>query len=108
MPIAPILNPHRAHAQLCTTLYILLPIVSMPTAPMLNPRRAHVQPCTFYLRVCVHADRAHARPCTYYLCVCVCMQIVPMLNPDGVINGSYRCSLAGVDLNRWVLCTMWT
>eukprot|EP00931_Biecheleriopsis_adriatica_P054913 TRINITY_DN32366_c0_g1_i1.p1 TRINITY_DN32366_c0_g1~~TRINITY_DN32366_c0_g1_i1.p1 ORF type:complete len:1335 (+),score=285.54 TRINITY_DN32366_c0_g1_i1:164-4168(+) len=26
--------------------------------------------------------------------------IVPMLNPDGVVNGSYRCSLAGTDLNR--------
>ena len=26
-----------------------------------------------------------------------------MLNPDGVINGNYRCNLAGVDLNRqWV------
>jgi hypothetical protein len=25
-----------------------------------------------------------------------------MLNPDGVINGNYRCSLAGCDLNwRW-------
>jgi murein tripeptide amidase MpaA len=23
-----------------------------------------------------------------------------MLNPDGVIVGNYRCSLAGVDLNR--------
>ena len=23
-----------------------------------------------------------------------------MLNPDGVVNGNYRCSLAGVDLNR--------
>ena len=22
-------------------------------------------------------------------------KIVPMLNPDGVINGNYRCSLAG-------------
>jgi murein tripeptide amidase MpaA len=31
------------------------------------------------------------------------MQIVPMLNPDGVILGNYRCSLAGHDLNRqWV------
>ncbi|XP_076336256.1 cytosolic carboxypeptidase 1-like isoform X2 [Tachypleus tridentatus] len=27
-------------------------------------------------------------------------KIVPMLNPDGVINGSYRCSLSGEDLNR--------
>ena len=27
-------------------------------------------------------------------------KIVPMLNPDGVINGNYRCSLAGCDLNR--------
>jgi murein tripeptide amidase MpaA len=25
---------------------------------------------------------------------------VPMLNPDGVINGNYRCSLSGCDLNR--------
>lgn len=23
-----------------------------------------------------------------------------MLNPDGAVNGSHRCSLAGVDLNR--------
>ncbi|XP_078456197.1 cytosolic carboxypeptidase 1 isoform X3 [Lampetra fluviatilis] len=27
-------------------------------------------------------------------------KIVPMLNADGVINGSYRCSLGGEDLNR--------
>lgn len=27
-------------------------------------------------------------------------KIVPMLNPDGVINGNTRCNLAGVDLNR--------
>ncbi len=26
--------------------------------------------------------------------------IIPMLNPDGVILGNYRCSLAGCDLNR--------
>lgn len=28
------------------------------------------------------------------------IRIVPMLNPDGVIYGNYRCSLLGVDLNR--------
>lgn len=27
-------------------------------------------------------------------------KIVPMLNPDGVIIGNYRCSLSGLDLNR--------
>jgi murein tripeptide amidase MpaA len=27
-------------------------------------------------------------------------KIVPMLNPDGVIAGNYRCSLAALDLNR--------
>ena len=26
--------------------------------------------------------------------------LVPMLNPDGVINGNYRCNIAGFDLNR--------
>lgn len=29
-------------------------------------------------------------------------KIIPMLNPDGVIVGNYRCSLAGGDLNRQV------
>jgi len=30
-------------------------------------------------------------------------KIVPMLNPDGVIIGNYRCSLSGQDLNRqWI------
>lgn len=27
-------------------------------------------------------------------------KIIPMLNPDGVIVGNYRCSLVGQDLNR--------
>ena len=27
-------------------------------------------------------------------------RLVPMLNPDGVINGNYRCGLSGQDLNR--------
>ena len=30
-------------------------------------------------------------------------KVVPMLNPDGVINGNYRCALAGHDMNRrWI------
>ena len=30
-------------------------------------------------------------------------KIIPMLNPDGVIVGNYRCSLSGQDLNRqWI------
>jgi len=30
-------------------------------------------------------------------------KIVPMLNPDGVIVGNYRCNLSGADLNRqWI------
>ena len=28
-------------------------------------------------------------------------KVIPMLNPDGVINGNYRCGLCGGDLNRW-------
>lgn len=37
-------------------------------------------------------------------------KIVPMLNPDGVIVGNYRCSLAGGDLNRQVreICAILT
>ncbi|EPY82407.1 hypothetical protein CB1_000657002 [Camelus ferus] len=31
-------------------------------------------------------------------------KIVPMLNPDGVINGNHRCSLSGEDLNRQWQC----
>ncbi|XP_058667437.1 cytosolic carboxypeptidase 4 [Ammospiza caudacuta] len=31
---------------------------------------------------------------------CFIFKIVPMLNPDGVINGNLRCSLSGDDLNR--------
>ena len=27
-------------------------------------------------------------------------KIIPMINPDGVIVGNYRCSLTGRDLNR--------
>lgn len=34
-------------------------------------------------------------------------KIVPMLNPDGVVNGCHRCSLSGQDLNRqWVTPNM--
>ena len=28
------------------------------------------------------------------------VKIIPMINPDGVVIGNSRCSLAGLDLNR--------
>eukprot|EP00941_MAST-03F_sp_MAST-3F-sp1_P000147 g147.t1 len=31
---------------------------------------------------------------------CIEFYVIPMLNPDGVINGNYRCNLSGDDLNR--------
>nr|XP_056722075.1 cytosolic carboxypeptidase 4 [Euleptes europaea] len=31
---------------------------------------------------------------------CFIFKVIPMLNPDGVINGNQRCSLSGDDLNR--------
>jgi hypothetical protein len=34
------------------------------------------------------------------LCDTFVFKIVPMLNPDGVIVGNYRCALTGRDLNR--------
>lgn len=34
-------------------------------------------------------------------------KIIPMINPDGVILGNYRCSLSGQDLNRqWISATL--
>ena len=27
-------------------------------------------------------------------------KLVPMINPDGVFLGNYRCSISGLDLNR--------
>jgi murein tripeptide amidase MpaA len=30
----------------------------------------------------------------------IIFKIVPMLNPDGVIIGNYRCTLCGFDMNR--------
>lgn len=30
----------------------------------------------------------------------IIFKIIPMLNPDGVYLGNYRCSLMGFDLNR--------
>ncbi len=29
--------------------------------------------------------------------------VVPMVNPDGVVAGNHRCSVAGYDLNRQFL-----
>lgn len=38
----------------------------------------------------------------------IIFKIVPMLNPDGVFLGNYRCSYLGFDLNRqWQSPSMW-
>ncbi|VDK75053.1 unnamed protein product [Anisakis simplex] len=35
-------------------------------------------------------------------------KVIPMLNPDGVFLGNYRCSLLGADLNRhWLAPSAW-
>ncbi|KFO62790.1 Cytosolic carboxypeptidase 1, partial [Corvus brachyrhynchos] len=39
-------------------------------------------------------------PNAQYLRESYIFKIIPMLNPDGVINGNHRCSLSGEDLNR--------
>lgn len=40
------------------------------------------------------------RPEVPIICDKFVLYIIPMINPDGVVNGNYRCSLAGIDLNR--------
>ncbi|XP_031426873.1 cytosolic carboxypeptidase 1 isoform X2 [Clupea harengus] len=39
-------------------------------------------------------------PLAQSLRACFLFKVIPMLNPDGVINGNHRCSLSGEDLNR--------
>lgn len=45
-------------------------------------------------------DRTHDRRYSQQLRSQLVFKIVPMLNPDGVIIGNYRCSLTGKDMNR--------
>ena len=36
----------------------------------------------------------------------VCVEVIPMMNPDGVYLGNYRGNLLGIDLNRiWDRCS---
>eukprot|EP00347_Sterkiella_histriomuscorum_P013611 403364056 len=52
----------------------------------------------FLTKKCTYANRDKIRRAL--LCKTLA---VPMLNPDGVIVGNYRCSLSGQDLNRqWI------
>ncbi len=45
----------------------------------------------------------HTQKCSHNMScpeIDVVIQVVPMLNPDGVAFGNYRCNLGGYDLNR--------
>lgn len=66
------------------------------------PRLRHLQSLLSSAVVCQGVLRflTGFSPEAQYLRQHFIFKIVPMLNPDGVIAGNYRCSLAGVDLNR--------
>jgi len=99
-----------SHSVLCTTMGgIELDLLTI-TDPAVNPKEkklaalsARVHPGEVNSSWMMHgaielllADTEEARE----LRKRYVWKIVPMLNPDGVVLGNYRCSMAGLDLNR--------
>lgn len=104
-----------ARSLLCYTLAghrcDLLTITDMSSPPELVRQReviimsARVHPgetCASYIMHGVIQFLVSQNPLAAALRSSFVFKLVPMLNPDGVVNGNYRCSLAGCDLNRWV------
>lgn len=98
--------------ELCRTLAgnpvpLLTITAAQPSVP--NVTRPHV-----FLTARVHPGETNSswimkgiiefllsdKPVAHQLRSTFVFKLVPMLNPDGVINGCHRCSLAGQDLNR--------
>ncbi|XP_010221764.1 PREDICTED: cytosolic carboxypeptidase 4, partial [Tinamus guttatus] len=114
-------NPRKVYWRqqtLCQTLggnpCPLLTITAMPESKKRDDlEQFHSRPYVF-LMARVHPGESNASwvmkgtleflvssdPIADLLRKCFIFKIVPMLNPDGVINGNHRCSLSGDDLNR--------
>ncbi|XP_038041075.2 cytosolic carboxypeptidase 4 isoform X1 [Anas platyrhynchos] len=114
-------NPKKVYWRkqtLCQTLggnpCPLLTITAMPESKKSDDlEQFHSRPYVF-LMARVHPGESNASwvmkgtleflvsndPIADLLRKCFIFKIVPMLNPDGVINGNHRCSLSGDDLNR--------
>ncbi|EDV26507.1 uncharacterized protein TRIADDRAFT_22351, partial [Trichoplax adhaerens] len=107
--------------ELCLTLNgnvcNLMTITNSPNKERLNddkyvPRRPYI-----FLSARVHPGESNSSwimkglldfitsddDCAIQLRESYIFKIIPMLNPDGVVNGCHRCSLSGHDLNRcWI------
>ena len=73
----------------CTSTRLLLPSFTPPH----TPSNTHI-PAGLLSTLLGDSDEALKLRSRFVF------KIIPMLNPDGVANGSHRCGLAGVDLNR--------
>ncbi|NWX47061.1 CBPC4 carboxypeptidase, partial [Steatornis caripensis] len=114
-------NPRKVYWRqqtLCQTLggnpCPLLTITAMPDSKKRDDLEQFYNRPYVFLMARVHPGESNASwvmkgtleflvssdPIANLLRKCFIFKIVPMLNPDGVINGNHRCSLSGDDLNR--------
>uniref|UniRef100_A0A8C8R814 tubulin-glutamate carboxypeptidase n=1 Tax=Pelusios castaneus TaxID=367368 RepID=A0A8C8R814_9SAUR len=114
-------NPNKVYyrqATLCQTLggnpCPLLTITAMPESKSRDDLEQFCNRPYAVLMARVHPGESNASwvmkgtmeflvssdPIAELLRKCFIFKIIPMLNPDGVINGNHRCSLSGDDLNR--------